>query len=410
MLPGLGFTMKNPFAAIRKASRLSQKGQPLAAMITLQRALLSTPKPKPKPKRKRKRSVAMPRQAKAVSGGSRTLPARPQRQVPGSFISGRHEGEFGAIAYRLYTPTGPENRRLPLIVMLHGCNQSATDFATGTGMNALADELGFLVLYPEQSPALNLNRCWNWHRPENQRRGSGEPQTIAALTLHVIRACRANRTRIYIAGISAGGTAAAITAAAIRIFSLQWAFTLPSRAAKSGHSTVRFWQCAKAAFRQTQAKRPERCRPSFFMVTVTVLSMSAMQTHSLAPLPDRRVGRSGANCGAGGRTEDAISHVRITSQLPPRRPARTGRSMAAAMHGPEASAQVRIPILRARMHRAKSCASFWRTGCRRTAGKLFVGDAKAKCGHARGHFADGAAVTTASARWLVCTDLLGVTA
>lgn len=200
--------MKNPFAAIKKASRLSQKGQPLAAMVTLQRAILSTPKPKSK------RAVAKPRQAKAVCGGVRAYPARPPRQAPRSFITGRHDGGYGAIAYRLYTPTGSENRRLPLVVMLHGCTQSATDFATGTGMNALADELGFLVLYPEQSPAVNFNRCWNWHRPENQRRGSGEPGAIAALTLHVIRACRANRTRVYIAGISAGGTAAAITAAA----------------------------------------------------------------------------------------------------------------------------------------------------------------------------------------------------
>lgn len=202
--------MKNPFGAFKKASQLSRKGRPLAAIVTLQRALHSVSKPKPK----RKHAVASPRQSKPKPIGAGTSLARPPRQAPGSFISGRHDNAYGAIAYRLYTPTGPENRRLPLVVMLHGCTQSATDFATGTGMNALADELGFLVLYPEQSTAVNLNRCWNWHRPDNQRRGSGEPAAIAALTQHVIRACRANRARTYIAGISAGGTIAAIIAAA----------------------------------------------------------------------------------------------------------------------------------------------------------------------------------------------------
>ena len=81
-------------------------------------------------------------------------------------------------------------------------------------MNRLADELGFLVLYPEQSQKANFARCWNWHAPENQGRGSGEAGMIAALTRHVITLCNANRTRVYIAGISAGGAMAAIVGAA----------------------------------------------------------------------------------------------------------------------------------------------------------------------------------------------------
>jgi poly(hydroxyalkanoate) depolymerase family esterase len=98
--------------------------------------------------------------------------------------------------------------------MLHGCSQSASDFAIGTGMNRLADELGFAVLYPQQSRKANPARCWNWHKRENQSRGSGEPAMIAALTRHVITLVRANVSRVYIAGLSAGGSAAAIIAAA----------------------------------------------------------------------------------------------------------------------------------------------------------------------------------------------------
>ncbi len=101
-----------------------------------------------------------------------------------------------------------------MVVMLHGCTQSASDFASGTGMNEVADELGFLVLYPEQAASANMARCWNWHRPVNQKRGSGEPALIAALTRQVLALCKGSEARVYIAGISAGGAAAAIIGAA----------------------------------------------------------------------------------------------------------------------------------------------------------------------------------------------------
>ncbi|WP_232493766.1 alpha/beta hydrolase family esterase [Novosphingobium kaempferiae] len=114
----------------------------------------------------------------------------------------------------MYTPRGSKRRNLPLVVMLHGCSQTASDFATGTGMNELADELGCLVLYPQQSQRANLARCWNWHRPRNQTRGAGEPALIAALTRHVLALTAGNPKRVFIAGISAGGSAAAIIGSA----------------------------------------------------------------------------------------------------------------------------------------------------------------------------------------------------
>lgn len=163
----------------------------------------------PKPKRKRK--VAPKRVKTKDKSASKTRLPRP---APGTFLNARFSSKHGSLAYKLYTPHGSARRRMPLVVMMHGCTQSATDFAAGTGMNALADELGFIVLYPEQAASANLARCWNWHRPRNQKRGKGEPAAIADLTLHAIATARANPTRIYIAGISAGGAAAAIIAAA----------------------------------------------------------------------------------------------------------------------------------------------------------------------------------------------------
>ena len=105
-------------------------------------------------------------------------------------------------------------RALPLVVMLHGCTQSVDDFAAGTGMNDLADELGFFVLYPAQSTAANPQGCWNWFEPEHQQRGSGEPALIAAMTRAVIDAHGIDARRVYIAGMSAGGAMADIVGAA----------------------------------------------------------------------------------------------------------------------------------------------------------------------------------------------------
>lgn len=160
---------------------------------------------------------AKPLKIKRLAAGLATRKprkARPPRPAPGSFIADTFACPQGEIAYRLYTPRGSAGRRMPLVVMLHGCSQTAVDFATGTNMNRLADEMGVLVLYPQQSPTANIGLCWNWHDPRNQARGGGEAEMIAALTRHAILLGRANPSRVYIAGISAGGTAAAIIGAA----------------------------------------------------------------------------------------------------------------------------------------------------------------------------------------------------
>ncbi len=98
----------------------------------------------------------------------------------------------------------------PVLVMLHGCTQSAADFAAGTRMNDLADAHGVVVVYPEQSADANASRCWSWFQPGDQRRDAGEPEIVAAIVDDVVARHGGDAARVWVAGLSAGAAMAVI--------------------------------------------------------------------------------------------------------------------------------------------------------------------------------------------------------
>lgn len=98
-----------------------------------------------------------------------------------------------------------KNKQKPLVVLLHGCKQSAADFVNLTGFDQLAQENDFLIYTPEQSVWMNPYKCWNWFSLMNQKRGLvGETVSIVEAVQKIQRQHDIDPKRIYVAGFSAG--------------------------------------------------------------------------------------------------------------------------------------------------------------------------------------------------------------
>ncbi|MBB5610009.1 MULTISPECIES: PHB depolymerase family esterase [unclassified Janthinobacterium] len=178
----------------------------------------------PKPKRKRKlasatlaTSTLKPRSKSAPRTRKKAAPA------PGKWLASHYIPlpELGTLPgrrlpYFLYLPHKAPSaamlaRGRPLLVMLHGCEQSATQFAEGTRMNRLAERKGYAVLYPQQSLRAQARRCWKWYDKLTQE-GGGDVGLIIGAIEQVAARYAIDRSRIYICGISAGAGMAHIVA------------------------------------------------------------------------------------------------------------------------------------------------------------------------------------------------------
>jgi poly(hydroxyalkanoate) depolymerase family esterase len=240
--------------------------------------------------------------------------AAPKRA--GRFVRAAFTNRAGTRAYKTYIPALNEGKRRPLVVMLHGCKQNPDDFAAGTRMNELADEMGFIVVYPEQAVGANLSRCWNWFKANNQERDHGEPSLIAGITREVIARYDADPRRIYIAGLSAGGAMAAIMGhaypdlyAAVGIHS-----GLPYAAARDLPSAL-------AAMRGLNATLDPRYHASAFQTVPTIVFHGDLDTTVHARNGERVIAQASPT--AGGRIAAAIAPTIEKGEASGRRYTRT---------------------------------------------------------------------------------------
>jgi poly(hydroxyalkanoate) depolymerase family esterase len=139
----------------------------------------------------------------------RVVPARRPTRLRELTGFGANPGNLRMFAY------APEHlpRKAPLVIALHGCTQTSGEYDHGTGWSSLADSLGFAVVYPQQQPANNPKNCFSWFLQGDITRGHGEALSIREMVEHAIATFAADRRKVFVTGLSAGGAMASVVLA-----------------------------------------------------------------------------------------------------------------------------------------------------------------------------------------------------
>jgi poly(hydroxyalkanoate) depolymerase family esterase len=110
----------------------------------------------------------------------------------------------GALRMFAFTPAKFQEPRA-LVVVLHGCGQTASSYNHGAGWVTLASRYGFALLMPEQQMSNNANGCFNWFNPEDTTRERGEAASIRHMISRMAADHGIAARRVFITGLSAGG-------------------------------------------------------------------------------------------------------------------------------------------------------------------------------------------------------------
>ncbi|MGV8899961.1 MAG: alpha/beta hydrolase family esterase [Burkholderiaceae bacterium] len=214
--------------SLARAGKVQQK-----QAVRLLKSMVAKPKRKAKPKSIAAKRTSTPlisarvKKTPLTASQANTKVDVGSRQLAGKWLACYYASlddgammQLRRMRYYLYLPDRfpapsardqQQEKTWPLMVMLHGCEQTAPEFAQGTRMNQLAGQKGYAVLYPEQSLRSHRHRCWKWYDKANQN-GGGDVKNIVGMIEKVAEKYPIDRTRIYICGISAGAAMAYIVA------------------------------------------------------------------------------------------------------------------------------------------------------------------------------------------------------
>ncbi|CAN7331646.1 PHB depolymerase family esterase [Rhizobium leguminosarum] len=137
-----------------------------------------------------------------------TLRAQPSQDNPDLVALETFGSNPGALAGYTYLPS-KRGKNMALVVVLHGCTQTAAGYDIGSGWSRLAEDYGFALLFPEQRRANNPSLCFNWFNPEDIRRDRGEVFSIRQMIAKVVAEHGIDGRRVFVTGLSAGGAMAA---------------------------------------------------------------------------------------------------------------------------------------------------------------------------------------------------------
>ncbi|MFJ5778999.1 PHB depolymerase family esterase [Streptomyces sp. NPDC093094] len=140
--------------------------------------------------------------ALALTGG--LIAAGPQASAAGLVQVTGFGSNPGNLSMYVYAPDAlPAGA--PLVIALHGCTQSASDYSAHSGWPQFADRYGFALVLPQTSGANNANACFNWFEPGDSARGRGEALSVRQMVGEAISRYGSDARRVYITGLSAGG-------------------------------------------------------------------------------------------------------------------------------------------------------------------------------------------------------------
>jgi poly(hydroxyalkanoate) depolymerase family esterase len=176
---------------------------------------LTGARPKKKTVTRKSTTTATVRTAASKRVGKPAAERTSSAQTAGQWVRSYHSAPALAgrlvnhLTYGLYLPAAAPSRvDMPLVVMLHGCKQTAESFAAGTRICRLAERAGFAVLLPEQAKTAHPHRCWHWHEDPAHSEAPG----VASLVEAIVAEHGCDPACVYLAGISAGAGLATVLA------------------------------------------------------------------------------------------------------------------------------------------------------------------------------------------------------